>query len=792
MKTLKSRTAQIAILCVFLVLTVASVFLIPLTDVNYNLASYLPAESISKQGYDLYAEKFEGLNSAKVMVYLSEDKDAAYYMDKFNSIKEDSGGIVTDVTQNGSIGDTALYIFTFTKRGADPEMKDILADIRESAGENAAICGSVINDEATAGYMSDVSVTATAILVPVVIILVILTTRSYLSTVFVLLTLGVSIVMNLGTNFILGEVSYITQGIAIALQLAITLDYAIFMIHEYERQKESGKTPEDAVISAMKRTFSSVFAAALTTLSGFVALLFMRFSIGKDIGLVFIKGVFLSFLCVIFMLPALLLIFDRAIRRAEHKPFMPKFVRSAKGIFKARYVFVFLIFLLIPALILQNKNDYVFGSSGMISGEGVPSYEAKLEIDEVYGRQNQLIVLYKDRDPDAEFAVADELLKLKFDDGRPMFDSVLTSSAAKQMIVTAANTSINQMLPGITLEIGYADSYPELLTEIQRAAVSAGLPESIVEMFLQNSTEQLSQLEAAYKTIDDNFTSDGYSRMILTSDSFEEGDEAFAMYEAMLRVLDGNENFSGYLTVGETPSAYDIKDTMLSDYNWISAISAALVFLIILVTFRSVSIPILLMAPIYTGIYINAAIPALTGSSTVFLGMLVVSMIHLGATIDYAILYANKYMYYRKTSDKKEAFVKSLSESIGSILISAVALTVAGFAIGFSSSLPATRVMGMMIGRAGILSAFFTIFVLPGILYLCDPIIRKTTFRAGFLVPVSGADERGSAPCDSAAQCDSPSDHISESDAEAPVGDNSEPDADTGSAPGSEDGGTEK
>ncbi len=743
---MKRNVKHIVCVAVFAALTVICACLIPLSGVNYDLSKYLPEEAITKKGYDIYSQQFGGTDTAGVMVYLSEQKDAAYFTDTFDGIREKHSEVLDSVTLSGTTDDTALYEFVFGAKGTDGRVAAALDDIRRAAGENAAMCGTVIDDGATSGYMAQVSIIAAAILVPVIILLLILSTKSFMSALLVTVTLGVSVVLNMGTNFILGDVSYITQGIALALQLAITLDYSIFMVHEYERQIKEGADRGQAVKQAVKKAFGSVAASALTTLSGFIALLFMRFSIGADIGLVFIKGVALSFLCVALLLPSMLYLFGKAVKRAEHRPLIPRFDKPSKGIFRAKYVFSFLILLLIPAIILQNKIDYRFGVSGMIAGEGVPSYDAKKEITEKYGSQNRVIVVYPDREAAAELQMSSALSELRFDGGEKMFSSVLSSSSAKSMVISGLTDGLKQSQFGTLIpegfSIAYSDTYEEFLTNAAQAVADVfGMTAEQAAAILQGAVgPQLETVREAYAAIDAEFVSDdGYGRMILTAETEEEGEEAFLMCETLNAELDKNDAFKGYAVLGETPVAFDMMTYMQKDYTLISIISAVLVFLIIMVTFRSLSIPVLLILPIYTCISINSAILAFSASPVPFLGMMVVSMVHLGATIDYAILYASKYCRYRKSMTKKDSFLRSLSESIPSILISAIALTVAGFAISWSTVLPATVQMGRLIGRAGLLSAFFSIFVLPGILYLSDFVIRKTTLKADFMTDGAAA-----------------------------------------------------
>lgn len=771
--------------CIFLALTVACGIMIPRVKVNYDMSKYLPEEAISKQGYDVADREFGGMHIAKIMVYTDAEHGADFYLSKFTELMDEQPGL-TGVTQQaekpaaeGETKGTALYVLTFSGQGNEPEVRAAVDKAREIAGEDAAVCGTVIDDIATNEYMYSSALLASCILVPVVILLVLLTTRSFMSLILVLATLGVSIVLNMGTNFLLGGVSFITQGIALALQLAITLDYAVFLIHEYERQLDAGADAKTAVRAAVKKSFTSVFSACLTTVAGFVALMLMRFGIGMDLGLVFIKGILFSFACVLLLLPALLVICEKAVKRMTHRPLMPKFKKPARDIFKARYVFIFLVFLLIPAILLQNNLEYRFGSAGLTAGEGVPSYDAKLEIAEVYGKDNSVMVVFRAAaKPSAasgvtmsdeqraqrrqELALSQALAEKTFDDGTKMFNSVLSSPALfyeVQKQLTAQLAAALPDIPGasflpnldkIDWNLPYCETQKEYFSCIaERIAAASGLPASLIEsaigqMMTPEMNAGIAQVFAAREVIDANFTGNigDYRRIILSANTDEESERAYAMYDAV-RAAVGESGLEGTLYVGETPTAYDMREIMTRDNVLVSILSIIMVFLIIAFSFRSLSIPFLLLVPILTGIYINSAIPALMGTPIAYLGNLVVMMIHLGATIDYAILYANKYVTNRRTMDKRDSSVLALSEAIPSILTSAIALTVAGFAIGWTAVLPATAQIGLMLGRAGLLSAFFTIFVLPGILCLCDPLIRRTTWRANFFTNAPVCDIMG-------------------------------------------------
>lgn len=499
---------------------------------------------------------------------------------------------------------------------------------------------------------------------PVVFLILVLATDSFFEPVVFFICLGFAIGLNAGSNLIFGEVSFVTHSMASALQLAISMDYSIFILHRFSEEKGKGLAPVDAMKVALKRSFSTVVASAVTTVAGFSALLLMQFKIGTDMGLVFGKGIVFSLLCSIFLLPAVTLICSKWIDRTAHRRFIPKFKLFSKAVFRLRYLALLLIIVcVIPAVLAEGRTKYVYGGSGIAEEEGTYTYLAKHKIENTFGAFNPVILLLPRGDQNALKRLADELQAYRY------VESV-------QSHVLLADSKI-----------------PEEL-----------LPPAVHETFI----------------------SEHYYRIIVGLNTPEESEETF---EAVDWIKNRAKYYYGdaYHISGLSVTLSDIRDIAGRDTLVVTLTAVLSVAIVVLLTFRRMAVPLVLLFCIEAAVFINMAIPYFTDKPLVFVGKLIVSSLMLGATIDYAILYTSRYTEYRQTLDKKTAFLEALSGSAASIFTSASVLTVSGFLIQFTSDVRTVSEMGELIGRGAVLSASVVMFVLPAMLYVLDRlVVRKT------------------------------------------------------------------
>lgn len=500
---------------------------------------------------------------------------------------------------------------------------------------------------------------------PIVLLILLISTRHYFEPVLFLLAIGVAILLNEGSNYFLGSVSFVTRSSAAVLQLAVSIDYAVFLLHRFAECREQGMDNETAMAEAMVRSASSVAASAMTTVFGFLALMLMGFRLGSDMGRVLAKGVLVSYLTVMFFLPAAAVSMTKWIDKTAHRSFMPSFRRTSRAIVRhGAPLALILLMLLLPAYLGQKNNNFLYGSSGMHAESSPVKIEAK-KIDQLFGRSQQLLLMVPEGDLARVNALSQDL----------------------------------QALPEVTAVV----SYPKM--------VGLGIPPDIVPK------EQLKQLR-----------SNGFDRIILYADVAEEGESAFRLVQA-IRSLAVQYYGDGCLLAGECAANLDIKDCILGDSAKVLWGGILSIGLILLMTFRSLSIPVVLLVVIEGAIWINLSLPYFQGITMNYIGYQIVASVQLGATVDYGILLTQRYMEARQSMDKKDAAEHALLISIGSILPPALILTAAGLLLGFISTNGVISQMGLVLGRGAAISAGMVLVVLPHVLMFADKLISKTTLR---------------------------------------------------------------
>jgi predicted RND superfamily exporter protein len=535
--------------------------------------------------------------------------------------------------------------------------------IYELIGENNAVAGAAVN----AAVIQELSVTevlnALAILLPLTIVILTLSTTSWIEPLLFLFTIGVAVVINMGTNLIYGEISFLTQTVSPILQLAVSMDYAIFLLHSFKNYRLTHE-PQRAMVLAMKQSIPTVAASAATTVIGFAALIFMRFGVGADLGINLFKGVALSFISVMVLLPVLTLLFHKLIDKTAHRKLMPSLKRVGGLLMKIRVPFLVLaVVILVPAFLAQSDAEFIYGTSGVAN---TPRVERDtLLIDQKFEEENLLVLL------------------------------VPKESVGREAELCGAVSKI----PNITNVVSYA------------TAVGTEIPPE----FVPEST--LSQ-----------FYSENYARIIIYTNTEEEGEAAF---NTVREIMDtASAYYDAHYLAGQSATLYDMKNVVSADSGVINLIAIAGIFTVLLLTFRSPFLSLLLVFTIETAIWINLSVPYFTGSALSFVGYLIINTVQLGATVDYAILFTKSYLDNRETLYKKDAMRTTIEDNLEAILISAGILSTAGFALALTSSNPAISDLGMLLGRGTLLSLVMVALVLPALLVLFDRIIRKTTLKS--------------------------------------------------------------
>lgn len=666
------------VIAIFLVATVISAVLILGVSVNYDLTDYLPEDSESTIALDLMYEEFgSGVPNTRVMVRNLTLTGAVEMKEKIAQAPGVTGVMWLDDTQDMSTpielmdsatveqywhDGTALYQVTI-EEGRESEA---VAALYEMLGSDVAISGNSANTASMQNLVVSEVVGAASILIPIIIIILLLTTTSWISPALFLLTIGVAVLINMGTNVVFGEISFVTQSVSPILQLAVSLDYAIFLLNSFGRHRQEVDSSETAMRLAIKESFSSIAASAATTLFGFMALMFMRFGIGSDLGLNLMKGIVLSYVSVMVFLPALALASVKLLDKTSHRPIIHTGKRLGRALVKVRIPALILVLIaVIPCYLAQTRADFLYGN-------GTPDTRTDygrdtVAINEEFGESNALVLLVPRGDPGAEAKMAEELAGIDH----------------------------------VTSVLSYAGTV---------GAVPEGfLDESIVSQFY----------------------SDGYARIIMYTDTSEEGDEAFAVVEQVRATAD--KYYSESWLCGQSANLYDMRDVVTADSTLVNWIAIGFIFLTLLVTFKSATLPFILLFVIEAAIWINLSVPYFADQPLVYIGYLVINTVQLGATIDYAILMTNGYAANRRTMGKREAVVATLNTNFESVLTSGVILTAAGLCLGFVSSLQVVAELGILLARGTVLSMAMVVLALPALLMLFDPLTARLTWKAGFI-----------------------------------------------------------
>lgn len=667
-----------SIIIITTIITLICVGLQFFVDVNYDMKDYLPKDSPSTKAMEVMEEEFDGsIPNAQVMmedVTLQEAMNVKEQLAAIDGISDVTWlDDAFDIKMPLEMADDALIetyykdghaLFSFSIREGDEV--EITDEVYELIGENA-LTGEALENATQQKLTFSETLFAAALLVPVIIIILILSTTSWLESVFFLTAIGVSVLINLGTNIFLGEISFVTQAVAPILQLAVSLDYAIFLLHSFQDYRDEGKEPKLAMNLAMKRSYPAIIASASTTFFGFIALTFMNFEIGSDLGLNLVKGIVLSFVSVMIFLPALTLTFYKWIDKTSHKPIVPKFKHVGKFVMKIKIPIMLLVALLIvPAFLAQKETSFVYGI-GEQSETTRPGLDER-KIEDVFGKNTEIVLLVPSGDVAKEAKLVDDL------------DSV----------------------EHVTNTLAYVN------------AVSSAIPEEYLE-----------------KDVTKQFYSDNFSRIIVTANTKDEGDRAFEVVEDVKEVATAYYD-DDYFALGESVTLYDMKNVVQKDNTLVNVLTVVTIAFVLLVTFKSISFPILLLLTIQASVWINLSVPYFTDSSLVFIGYLIVSTVQLAATVDYAILLTVEYRANRKVMPALPAVKKTLDEKLFAIVISASILSTVGFILWLTSTDPVVSAIGLLLGRGALLAFIMVVLLLPAMLVTFDKIIEKTTWKANY------------------------------------------------------------
>ena len=644
--------------------------------VNYDLSEYLPDWAPAKKGLNIMEEQFGYPDTARVMVGPVTLYEAKAYKDRIADIDGVDMVMWADTTtdvykanifinyddiQDYYKDNYAVMDIIFKEGDSSSLTKSAINQMQKLTGDKGFFMGSAVQNKSLNETLTREISIAMAMGVVMIALVLCITTTSWFEPFLFLMIMGIAIIINMGSNLAIGTISFITFSVASILQLAVAMDYSVFLLDSFTKEREKGDDPVTAITNALHKAIPSILASGATTIIGFLVLMLMRFSIGLDLGFVLAKGIVISLFTVLFLMPSLLLRWGDRIKKTEHRSFMPSFHGLGILVHKVRYgVLTGIAVLIIPAFVAQSMNAFTFGNSALGSSPGTRVYNDEQQINGRFGKSNLILA-----------------------------------------VVPNTNMVTEKNLTDTLKDLNYVRSV---------TSMAGTLPEGIPEKILPKSMTSLLHTK-------------DYSRIMIYVKSSDESDFAYQCSNEISALVNQYYPEGAYIT-GVIPSTQNIQTIITQDYNFVNILSILGVGLVVMLTFRSLIIPVIVLIPIEVAVFFNFAIPYFTGENILYLGYIIVSCLQLGATVDYSILMTNNYMDMKKKYPEKARAIKhTVSKSALSILTSGTILTIVGYGLYFVSSVSAIAGLGHLIGRGAFISVIMVLFLLPVLLTLADPVL---------------------------------------------------------------------
>lgn len=739
-----------AIEILFVLAIIYIVLCINKVQVNQDITSYLPADSETRQGLSIMDEQFMTYGSAKVMlanVTFNQADSLVDSLENVDGVKE----VAFDDSSDHFKGTNALFDITFSGTSDEQVSKDALNSVKDILADyDVYVSTEVGSEESSAESLAKDMNIILVLAVVVIVAVLLLSTKAYLQIPVLLITFGVAAILNMGTNYWFGTISSITNSIAVVLQLALAIDYAIILCDRFMEEHET-LDAEEAVKVALSKAIPEISSSSLTTISGMVAMMFMQFRLGYDMGIILVKAIILSLISVFFLMPGVLLIFAKGIDKTHHKCYVPKITIVGKFANKTKYIIPPLfIICLVFAFMKSNNCQYIYDTSSIVSAKKSESKIAQETIEETFGASNQLVVMVPKGDYESEHKVVKKLQNL---------DYVTSALALSNVSINDEYVLTDKLSPrqfselvGIDREVVEVLYMAYAYNQEQYGPVVTGIDDydvPIIDMFLflydqykegyvtldSNLDEKLTTL---YDTLHDaqlQLQGSDYSRLVLNISLPVEGQETYDALEEIRGIAAQYYSKDSVILVGNSTSDHDLESSFASDNIIISVLTALFVMIILFFTFQSAGLPVLLVLTIQGSIWINFAVPSIEGQTVFFIAYLIVSAIQMGATIDYAIVISNRYLQLKQQMPLKEAITETLNQSFPTIFTSGSILTCAGFLIGEIASDATVASIGVALGRGTLISIILVLFVLPQILLMGDIIIEKTALTMNITRP---------------------------------------------------------
>lgn len=717
-----------------------SLICIPKVRVNNDISSYLPEETETRRGLTLMDEEFVTYDTEKIMVTTVTAQTAERLKEKIERV-DGVKQVEFEDDEKHYKKSCALFVVTLdVYDDLDAEL-EIVENVKAQLEGYDYYAYSDNIDDSSKQLEQEMKIIL-AIAMVIIILVLLFTSESFMEVPVFLMIFGAAALLNMGTNYLFGEISFITKSVSTVLQLALAIDYSIILSHRFAEEKKT-KNSYDAIVAALSKAIIEISSSSLTTVSGMAALIIMQLKIGADLGLVMCKGIVMSLLCVFLLMPGLLLKFSKLIDKTTHKNFVPSIKKWCDLMIKSRYVvpFVF-IGILAVGFVLSSKCDYAFDAASEQMKKATESSVARTKISEIFGTEHQLAVIVPRGDYDREAKVISLIEKNEY------ISSALglanTEIDGDHLLTDKINARELSRMMGLEYDLSCIlfqaygaehDEYSAIFSDVNSYEVP------IIDLFLyihekmdlgiiNLDEEQTDDLNELYDTLIDakeQLEGENYTRMVFTYNCDVESDESYQLLKDVRAYTE--RYYDECLLVSDSVNSRDLRDSFGGDNKKISIITILAVLLILMFTFRSAGVPLLLVVAIQGSIWINFSVPYITSSRLYFLSYLVVSSIQMGATIDYAIVFTNRYLELKEVTEKKDAAAQALNQSFPTILTSGSILTLAGFLIGKLSTNAIISSLGTSLGRGALISIIIVMMVLPQIVIMCDKFIERTSFK---------------------------------------------------------------
>lgn len=728
------------IFLVFIAILIFCALSINKVKVNPDLAALLPEDTVTQRGVEIMKDEFGAFSYADVMIS-NVTYEKAEEIHKAISDTEGITGVLFDDTTDHYASSSALYTVTFPGADNDPAVIEAMQKVKDKlAGYEVSIYTSIGLD-----YVKEIASEMGMILLCAILVIIgvmLFTSKSYFEVVIMMFVFLVAGLMNMGTNYWMGEISSVTNAVAVILQLALAIDYAIIFAHRFQNEYEKTKNVKLALIDALAYSIVEISSSSLTTIAGLVALTLMQFRLGFDLGMVLIKGIIFSLLTVFLLMPGLIMVFHKPLLKTRHKSLVPNMTKWGRLLTKKVPVFLIIFIVILPfSIYASSKCDFSFSDEYTDRTTYSERDLVHLKIKETFNESNMIVLLVPEGDYQKEKKLLNEisgmdrvkttvgLANYEIADGKMLTDPFTAREFSELLGVDIETAELLYGLYGYENQqyqpiIGDRESYEVPLLDILEF-VFKSYDQGMVSL----NSEQTKMVEEIRGTLDQALAQtrgENYSRMLIEASIPSQGEESYALVN---KITDAAKELYGenVLTIGTVTVAMDLENSFKSDNKLVSFLTILFVFLILFFTFRTLGGSVFLILVIQGSIWLNFSFPLITGKNVFFLAYLIVSAIQMGATIDYAIVLYNRFQQHKAMYPPREAMARAVNESFATILTSGTIMTAAGFLIAYMTTDLYVASVGLALGRGTLISIVLVLTVLPQLLVFGNKFIDKTT-----------------------------------------------------------------